>query len=62
MTRGGPGYETSTLDYLIYLKSFGLGFGSDFGLASAIAVLLLALVLAITLIEMRVANRAGDWS
>lgn len=62
MTRGGPGYETSTLDYLIYLKSFGLGFGSDFGLASAIAVLLLILVLSITLIEMRVANRADDWS
>jgi len=62
MTRGGPGYETSTLDYMIYLKSFGLGFGSDFGLASAIAVMLLILVLVITLIEMRVANRADDWS
>jgi raffinose/stachyose/melibiose transport system permease protein len=62
MTKGGPGYETSTLDYLIYLKSFGLGFGSDFGLASAIAVMLLILVLAITLIEMQVANRADDWS
>jgi multiple sugar transport system permease protein len=62
MTRGGPGYETSTLDYMIYLKSFGLGFGSDFGLASAIAVMLLILVLGITLIEMRVANRADDWS
>jgi len=62
MTKGGPGYQTSTLDYMIYLKSFGLGFGSDFGLASAIAVILLVLVLAITLIEMRVANRADDWS
>ena len=31
MTRGGPGYETSTLDYMVYLKSFGLGFGSDYG-------------------------------
>jgi multiple sugar transport system permease protein len=62
MTRGGPGYETSTLDYMIYLKSFGLGFSSDFGLASAIAVMLLVLVLALTMIEMRVANRADDWS
>ncbi len=62
MTRGGPGYETSTLDYMIYLKSFGLGFGSDYGLATAIAVMLLVLVLALTLIEMRVANRADDWS
>lgn len=62
MTRGGPGYETSTLDYMIYLKSFGLGFGSDYGMATAIAVMLLVLVLALTLIEMRVANRADDWS
>jgi len=62
MTRGGPGYETSTLDYMIYLKSFGLGFGRDYGTATAIAVLLLVLVLALTLIEMQVANRADDWS
>jgi multiple sugar transport system permease protein len=62
MTRGGPGFETSTLDYMVYLKSFGLGFGSDYGMATAIAVLLLILVLALTLIEMRVANRADDWS
>jgi multiple sugar transport system permease protein len=62
MTKGGPGYQTSTLDYMIYLKSFGLGFGSDYGLASAIAVMLLILVLAITLIEMQVASRADDWS
>jgi multiple sugar transport system permease protein len=62
MTRGGPGYETSTLDYMIYLKSFGLGFGRDYGTATAIAVMLLILVLTLTLIEMRVANRADDWS
>lgn len=62
MTRGGPGYETATLDYMIYMKSFGLGFGNDFGLASAIAVMLLVFVLVLTLIEMRVANRADDWS
>jgi multiple sugar transport system permease protein len=62
MTRGGPGYETSTLDYMIYLKSFGLGFGRDYGTATAIAVMLLVLVLALTLIEMQVANRADDWS
>ena len=62
MTRGGPGYETATLDYMIYMKSFGLGFGSNFGLASAISVMLLLLVLGLTLIEMRVANRADNWS
>jgi ABC-type sugar transport system permease subunit len=62
MTKGGPGYETTTLDYLIYLRSFGLGFGSNYGYASAVAVVLLVMVLAFTAIEMRVANRADDWN
>jgi multiple sugar transport system permease protein len=61
MTKGGPGYETSTLDYMIYLKSYGQGFGRDYGTATAVAVMLLVLVLALTVIEMRVANRADDW-
>ena len=61
MTKGGPGYETSTLDYMIYLKSFGTGFGRDYGTASAIAVMLLILVLALTMIEMKLTNRASDW-
>jgi ABC-type sugar transport system permease subunit len=61
MTKGGPGYETSTLDYMIYLKSYGLGFGRDYGTATAVAVILLVFVLVLTLIEMRLANRADDW-
>jgi len=61
MTKGGPGYETSTLDYMIYLKSYGLGFGRDYGTATAVAMILLLLVLALTVIEMRLANRADDW-
>jgi multiple sugar transport system permease protein len=62
MTKGGPGYDTTTLDYLIYLKSFGYGFGSNYGYASAVAVILLVVVLGFTAVEMRVANRADDWS
>ncbi len=58
MTRGGPGYETTTLDYMIYLKSFGFSFGINYGMACAIAVILLFIILALTLIEMRVTNRA----
>jgi multiple sugar transport system permease protein len=61
MTKGGPGYETSTLDYMIYLKSYGQGFGSDYGTATAIAMMLLVLVLALTVIEMKLADRADDW-
>jgi multiple sugar transport system permease protein len=61
MTKGGPGYETSTLDYMIYLKSFGTGFGRDYGTATAVAVMLLVLILALTIIEMKLADRADDW-
>jgi multiple sugar transport system permease protein len=61
MTKGGPGYETATLDYMIYLKSFGMGFGSDYGTATAIAVMLLVLVLGLTLLEMKVSKRAEEW-
>ncbi len=58
MTRGGPGYETTTLDYMIYLKSFGFSFGINFGMACSIAVILLFIILALTLLEMRITNRA----
>jgi len=58
MTRGGPGYETTTLDYMIYLKSFGFSFGINFGMACSIAVILLFIILAFTLLEMRITNRA----
>lgn len=58
MTRGGPGYETTTLDYMIYLKSFGFSFGINYGMACAIAVILLFIILALTLLEMRITNRA----
>jgi multiple sugar transport system permease protein len=60
ITGGGPGYETTTVDYMIYLKAFGTN--SQFGYASAISVLLLVLVMVITWVEIRVANRADDWS
>ena len=60
LTRGGPGYETTTLDYMIYIKSFVSGV--NLGEACAIAVLLLAIILALTVVEMRVTNRADDWS
>ena len=52
MTKGGPGYETTTLDYMIYLKSFGYTFGINYGMGCAIAVILLFITLIITLIEM----------
>lgn len=59
ITGGGPGYETTTVDYMIYLKAFTGS--SEFGYASAMAVILLLIVLSFTVIQMRVANRADDW-
>jgi raffinose/stachyose/melibiose transport system permease protein len=59
ITAGGPGYETSTLDYMIYRKFYQVG--APYGSASAFAVILLAIILIFTVIEMRVANKASEW-
>jgi ABC-type sugar transport system permease subunit len=60
LTRGGPGYETTTLDYMIYIKSFVSGV--NLGEACAIAVLLLLIILALTVAEMKATNTVDDWS
>lgn len=60
MTNGGPGYETTTIDYLIYLKAFVTG--TQLGSASAVAVILLIIILIFTKIQMKIADRADDWS
>ncbi len=57
ITKGGPGYQTTTVDYIIYLKAFRGG--SEFGYASALGVILMVLVGLFTLIQMRAANHAG---
>jgi len=59
MTKGGPGYETTTIDYMIYLKSFGTA--SQMGYASALAIILTIIVLALTIIQMKFSNKANDW-
>jgi len=60
ITKGGPGYDTSTLDYLIYQKAFTENQG--LGQACAIAVVLLAITLGVTLLQKAFADRADDWS
>jgi ABC-type sugar transport system permease subunit len=60
LTRGGPGYETTTLDYMIYIKSFVSGV--NLGEACAIAVLLLVIILALTVVEMKATSAVEDWS
>lgn len=59
MTKGGPGYSTTTIDYMIYLKSFGSV--SKPGYASALSMILLVIVLVFTIIQMRVSNRSNSW-
>lgn len=59
ITKGGPGYETTTVDYMIYLKAFRGG--SEFGYSSALAVLLLIIVMIFTIIQMKVSSKADDW-
>ena len=59
ITAGGPGYETSTIDYMIYTKFYQAG--APYGFASALAVILLIIILAITIVEMRYTNRVSDW-
>ncbi|NEN04744.1 sugar ABC transporter permease [Diaminobutyricibacter tongyongensis] len=51
MTAGGPGYDTTTLDYLIYLKAFS---GSDLGSGAALAVLVFLLIGLLTILQVKV--------
>lgn len=60
ITNGGPGYETTTIDYMIYLEGFFLG--THLGKACALAMILLVIVMIITVVEMRISNKLDDWS
>jgi len=59
ITGGGPGYETTTIDYMIYTSSFGRG--SQFGYASALSVILLIIVSIASILQIRASNKADDW-
>ena len=59
MTKGGPGYDTTTIDYMVYLKSFGTS--SEMGYASALAFILLLIIMLLTIGQMKLSNRANDW-
>lgn len=51
MTAGGPGYDTTTIDYLVYLKAFG---SQNLGPGAALAVLLFLFIGVLTLVQNRV--------
>lgn len=48
MTKGGPGYESTVLEYFIYLKGFQVG---DMGYAAALSVILFVLVLFVSMLQ-----------
>jgi multiple sugar transport system permease protein len=54
LSRGGPGYASTTLDWDIYEKAFDRG---EFGLAAAESALLLVAMFVILLVTVRVARR-----
>lgn len=56
MTGGGPGYETTVLEYLLYTSAFKL---HDFGFATALSVILFLQVIAVTLLQ-RIVTREKD--
>lgn len=59
ITNGGPGYETTTIDYMIYTKFYQSS--SNFGFANALAIILLIIISILTIIEMKVTNKFSSW-
>jgi multiple sugar transport system permease protein len=57
MTSGGPGYDTTVVEYLLYVKAFTL---HDFGYASALSVILFLIVTLITVIQNYITKEKDD--
>ena len=58
ITGGGPGYESTVLEYLIFIKGFRL---NNLAYASATSTVLFFLILILTVVMMRFFARKGDW-
>jgi len=59
ITYGGPGYETSTIDYMIYTKFYQAS--ANYGFATGLAVILLIIILVLTFAEMSFTNKVSEW-
>lgn len=51
MTAGGPGFETTTIDYLVYLRAFS---SSNLGYGAALAMMLFAFIAVLTVLQAKV--------
>ena len=58
ITAGGPGYGTTTIDYMIYIKAFK---SNLLGQSSALATILFVIVLVIVIIIRKVFRKMGEW-
>ncbi|MCF8524141.1 MAG: sugar ABC transporter permease [Aquiluna sp.] len=57
ITAGGPGYETTTIDFLVYLRAFS---SNNLGSGAALAVLLFFFIGLLTLLQNRVFKLQKD--
>jgi ABC-type sugar transport system permease subunit len=57
ITAGGPGYETTTIDFLVYLRAFS---SSNLGSGAALAVVLFFFIGLLTLLQNRVFKLQED--
>ncbi len=58
MTAGGPGYDTTTVDYLVFLKAFSSA--SNLGSGAALAVLLFVFIGLLTVIQAKFFRLSGE--
>lgn len=58
ITYGGPGYSTTTIEYMVYIKAFK---ANSLGQASALAIILFLIVLVLTVTILRVFRKFGAW-
>jgi multiple sugar transport system permease protein len=57
MTKGGPGYESTVIEYLLYQKAFQ---SNEMGAACALAVIMFGMIFIISKIQMRL-FKDSDW-
>jgi len=58
ITSGGPGYSTTTLEYMIYLKAFK---SNLLGQSSALATILFLIVLILVIFTYKIFKKLGNW-
>ncbi|MCD9020331.1 carbohydrate ABC transporter permease [Cohnella silvisoli] len=55
VTKGGPGLETTPIDYMIYIKAFQSP--DQLGYSSALSIVLFVIVLFVSWVQLRLSNR-----